>query len=239
MCTQKTEENSSKRRPFAYFNNHKNQKLAHKIEKEPSKTIWSYLSLNYSKKITIFLAVLILYIPLQIDATIKYNIITQTANEIKTTAKNIENSMNANSTDQKTKEYTPNSTHIDINLNKIAIASKSQNYKTKKVWVTAYSSSPDETDDTPFITASGKFAQDGFAATNMLPFGTKIKIPELYGDKIFIIEDRMHERKQNVVDIWMPSKEKAILFGSHYTDIIIINEENNLVELNLLSLNLN
>ena len=69
--------------------------------------------------------------------------------------------------------------------------------------VTAYSSSPDETDNTPFITASGKTVRDGVVATNVLPFGTKIKIPSLFGDKIFTVEDRMHRRMKNVMDIWM------------------------------------
>ena len=42
---------------------------------------------------------------------------------------------------------------------------------TTRVWLTAYSSSVDETDDTPFITASGKHVRDGIVATNFLPFG--------------------------------------------------------------------
>jgi len=102
---------------------------------------------------------------------------------------------------------------------------QNENYIKKYLWVTAYSSSPDETDDDPFITATGKFVRDGFAATNILPFGTKIKIPSLFGDKIFTIEDRMHYRKTNVVDIWMESKEKALKFGAHYVEVIILSNE--------------
>lgn len=91
-----------------------------------------------------------------------------------------------------------------------------------KAWITAYSSTPEETDDTPFITASGKSVRDGIVATNFLPFGTKIMIPGAFGGKIFIVEDRMHPRKVNVVDIWMPSKEQAKNFGSAYMDIIVV-----------------
>lgn len=113
------------------------------------------------------------------------------------------------------------------------------NQNIKNVWVTAYSSSPDETDDDPFITASGKFVQDGFVATNILPLGTKIQIPELFGDKIFTVEDRMHWRKQNIIDVWMDSKEKAIKFGSYYTKIIILEENiNNFAQIDLISKNL-
>src|SRR3989338_6396754 len=42
--------------------------------------------------------------------------------------------------------------------------------ETHEVWVTAYSSSPDETDDTPFITASGGDVRDGVMAAYFLPF---------------------------------------------------------------------
>ena len=115
-------------------------------------------------------------------------------------------------------------------LNRLKLDSRkdlaqNENYIKKYLWVTAYSSSPDETDDDPFITANGKFVRDGFAATNILPFGTKIKIPSLFGDKIFTIEDRMHYRKTNVVDIWMESKEKALKFGAHYVEVIILPSE--------------
>jgi 3D (Asp-Asp-Asp) domain-containing protein len=88
--------------------------------------------------------------------------------------------------------------------------------------ITAYSSSPDETDDTPFITAAGTRVRDGIVATNALPFGTKIKIPELFGEKTFTVEDRMHRRMKNVVDIWMSSKTKALRFGVSYAEVTIV-----------------
>ena len=96
---------------------------------------------------------------------------------------------------------------------------------TKRVWLTAYSSSVDETDDTPFITASGKTVRSGIVAANFLPFGTKIKIPSVFGDRIFVVEDRMHSRKQGIVDIWMPSKKEALRFGSFKADIVIVPNE--------------
>jgi len=94
----------------------------------------------------------------------------------------------------------------------------------KKVWITAYSSTPEETDDTPFITASMTKVRDGIIATNFLPFGTKVMIPKLFGKKVFVVEDRMHQRKVNFVDIWMPTKEDAINFGIIYSEIIVMNE---------------
>src|SRR3989344_1044153 len=59
--------------------------------------------------------------------------------------------------------------------------------KTIDMVITAYSSTPDQTDDTPFITASGKQVADGIVANNLLPFGTKIRMPDLYGDKVFVV----------------------------------------------------
>lgn len=91
-----------------------------------------------------------------------------------------------------------------------------------RVIVTAYSSTVDQTDDTPFITASGTSVREGIVAANFVPFGTKIKIPDLYGDRIFVVEDRMHTRKRNMVDIWFPTREEAIDFGAMHSTIEIL-----------------
>ena len=82
-----------------------------------------------------------------------------------------------------------------------------------EVEITAYSSTVSQTDDSPFIAASGKHVYDGMVAANFLPFGTKIKIPELFGDKIFVVDDRMNKRYQNRVDIWHAETGAAIKFG--------------------------
>jgi 3D (Asp-Asp-Asp) domain-containing protein len=95
--------------------------------------------------------------------------------------------------------------------------------KKVKMIVTAYSSTPDQTDDSPFITASNKRVADGIIANNMLPFGTKVRIPELYGDKIFVVEDRMHRRKGLYhADIWMEEYQDAKNFGAKITYIEVI-----------------
>jgi len=95
--------------------------------------------------------------------------------------------------------------------------------KTIKVIITAYSSTPEETDDTPFITAANTMVRDGIIANNLLPFGTKIRIPELYGDKIFTVEDRMSSKKGYYhFDIWFPSKEEAKEFGAKLTHIEVL-----------------
>jgi 3D (Asp-Asp-Asp) domain-containing protein len=91
------------------------------------------------------------------------------------------------------------------------------------VIVTAYSSTPWETWGDPFITASGTYVRDGIIANNLLPFGTRVRMPEIYGDKIFIIEDRMHSRKSNYhFDIWFPSNRDALNFGVKNTYVEIL-----------------
>jgi len=93
---------------------------------------------------------------------------------------------------------------------------------TMRVTITAYSSTPEQTDSTPFTTASGKKVRDGIVAANMLPLGTKIKIPDLFGDKIFVVEDRMHPKNYGKVDIWFPSREEAKIFGVKQTSIVVL-----------------
>ncbi len=103
---------------------------------------------------------------------------------------------------------------------------KSPQKETKKrikVVITAYSSCPCETDSTPFTTANGSEVKEGIVANNLLPFGTEIRIPELYGNKVFVVEDRMNARKGYYhVDIWFPTKEQAIKFGSFRTYIEVL-----------------
>ena len=90
------------------------------------------------------------------------------------------------------------------------------------ITATAYSSTVDQTDNTPFITASGTYVRDGIVAANFLPFGTVFKIPNLYGDKVFIVEDRMNKRYWHRVDIWFPERQMAKEFGVRQIRIEIV-----------------
>lgn len=92
---------------------------------------------------------------------------------------------------------------------------------TMKVPTTAYSSDVWQTDATPFITASGTHVRHGVVAANFLPIGTKVKIPKLYGDQIFVVEDRMNKRYGKHLDIWMERREDAKRFGVKTLEIEI------------------
>jgi len=96
----------------------------------------------------------------------------------------------------------------------LAIAKAPENvYREMVVEATAYSSTFDQTDDSPFIAANGTFVHDGVVAANFLPFGTKIKIPGVFGEKVFTVEDRMHRRFKQRIDVWFPDRESALKFG--------------------------
>ena len=82
------------------------------------------------------------------------------------------------------------------------------------ITVTAYSSTVDQCDDSPFITANGKYVYDGLVAANFLKFGTEVKFPEYFGDKVFTVNDRMNKKHSDRIDVWMPTREQAVQFGA-------------------------
>jgi len=95
-----------------------------------------------------------------------------------------------------------------------------------KAVITAYSSTRSQTDSSPFIAASGKRVHDGMIAANWLPFGAKLKIPSLYGDKIFVVEDRMNPRYgYGRMDIWMDAPIKEVRrFGVRRVEVEVFYE---------------
>jgi len=107
----------------------------------------------------------------------------------------------------------PKSAACTIAFNELTPADPADaRYTTTRV-VTAYSSTPDQTDDTPFITANGTVVHDGIIAANWLKFGTRVRIPDMFGDKVFIVADRMNPRFDDRADIWMAERSDAVKFG--------------------------
>lgn len=98
--------------------------------------------------------------------------------------------------------------------------------KSFNIYMTAYNSEVGQCDDTPCITANGfdvcKHNSEDTVATNILPFGTKIRIPEYFGDRVFVVRDRMNKRYTHRLDIWMKDKTDARKFGLKYTKIEIL-----------------
>jgi len=94
--------------------------------------------------------------------------------------------------------------------------------------ITAYNSEKSQCDASPCITANGfnvcNHGIEDTVALNFLPLGTRIKIPELFGDKVFVVRDRMNARYPERIDIWMADKETARQFGVQKAKIQILTE---------------
>lgn len=88
--------------------------------------------------------------------------------------------------------------------------------------VTAYSSEERQTDSTPFTTGWQTPVRDGVAAINFLPFGSVVRFPEVFGDKPFVVEDRMNVRYPYRADIWMLQTPAAKAFGLRYLKMEVL-----------------
>ena len=49
----------------------------------------------------------------------------------------------------------------------------------------------------------------GTAASNYFPFGTEFLLPDHFGNKVFVIEDRMNKRYYQMLDIWYNDLDEA------------------------------
>ena len=98
-------------------------------------------------------------------------------------------------------------------LGALPVAENAPASRTYTVSMTAYNSEIGQTDATPFVTADGSHVREGIVAANFLKFGSKIRIPALFGDRVFEVHDRMNARYDLRVDIWMTTHSDAIKFG--------------------------
>lgn len=113
------------------------------------------------------------------------------------------------------------------------------NPEPKRLWViaTGYTSREEETDSTPFITATGKRVRPGIAAVSRdllsseMPYGSRFKIVRVADNPTtcraknvlgwfssrgigeFEVQDTMHPRKRNQIDIWFPDLDLARTWG--------------------------
>ena len=100
---------------------------------------------------------------------------------------------------------------------------------------TAYNSTPGQTDDSPFITATGTRVRPGVVALSgdllaRFPYGTRLMIEDLSGEysaflkgKVFIVEDTMNRRIRNTLDVWMGSGSAAMNWGARTIRITALN----------------
>lgn len=92
--------------------------------------------------------------------------------------------------------------------------------------ITAYNSEVSQTDDDPCTTANGynlcKNNKEDSIAANFLKFGTKVRIPDLFGDRVFVVRDRMAARHADRVDVWMKNHSDAMQFGVKVAKIEVL-----------------
>jgi len=135
----------------------------------------------------------------------------------------ITNKSIAESPNQKFNNQVVNAELLAQNSPLLRMPKEDTHKKVIKILITGYSSSFEETDETPLITASGNYVRPGIVAANFLPFGTKIRLPKIFGDQIFIVEDRLHENYNDRIDVWFPNKEEALKFGAKISEVEIFN----------------
>lgn len=107
--------------------------------------------------------------------------------------------------------------------------------KSTAVTITAYSSTVDQCDATPHMTASDKPVRVGILAVSRdlinekgLSFGQRVLLP---GYGLFEVRDLMNPRWQRRVDIWESDPEAARLFGQQKGSLIWVDQKRKVSDL--------
>ena len=88
--------------------------------------------------------------------------------------------------------------------------------------ITSYNSVPEQTDDTPFDTASGTHVHDGtLACPKIYAFGTQVEI----AGKVYTCEDRMNQKFPDRFDIWMEATSSSAAWGTRTMQIKIFYDD--------------
>ncbi len=102
---------------------------------------------------------------------------------------------------------------------------------------TAYNSLSGQTDNTPFITATGARTRFGIVALSRdmlrsIPYKSRVMIEDLtpgsrynnmLANTVFVVEDTMNARIRGRVDMWMSSRSQAFAWGHRRVRITVIN----------------
>ncbi len=120
----------------------------------------------------------------------------------------------------------PEAAKIKTADEELASSSEEIVVRTSTHTMTAYNSEVGQTDDSPCTTANGfnvcEHGIEDTIAANFLPMGTKVKIPELFGDRVFVVRDRMNKKHPNRVDVWMKDRSSAMKFGVKVAKIQVL-----------------
>jgi 3D (Asp-Asp-Asp) domain-containing protein len=109
---------------------------------------------------------------------------------------------------------------------------------------TGYNSAVNQTDTTPFTTATGARTRWGIIAVSRdlleqsIPYGSLVRIHDLGGyrngrghgrfqglldeQRLFIVEDTMHRRKRQQIDVWFPEYQQAMQWGVRKVEVEVV-----------------
>ena len=112
----------------------------------------------------------------------------------------------------------------------LLLAASRRSRASRVVKATAYNSEVGQTDNSPFITATGTRVRPGVIALSrdllrIFPYGTRVTLHDragLLNGRTFIVEDTMNVRLSNTVDIWMSSRSQALRWGSRTVTITAV-----------------
>jgi 3D (Asp-Asp-Asp) domain-containing protein len=131
------------------------------------------------------------------------------------------------------RKTTPIKTNLERNTNR---------FPSLSVRSTAYNSIPNQTDSSPFHTATGARTRYGIIALSRdllrrFPYGSKVTLEDVgswrsgrgYGkynvmlkNTVFVVEDTMHPRKRGTVDVWLPARRQAMQWGVRRLNMQIV-----------------
>jgi len=109
---------------------------------------------------------------------------------------------------------------------------------------TAYNSEAAQTDSTPFVTATGAATAPGVIAVSRdlldrhIPYGSLVRLRDLgtyrgnyspgafqgvlEAQDLFIVEDTLHRRKTQQIDIWFETLEEALAWGVRQVELEVV-----------------
>lgn len=108
---------------------------------------------------------------------------------------------------------------------------------------TAYNSLESQTDSTPFVTATGATTAFGIIAVSpdmleAIPYGSLVRLKDLGSYRsgrgegkfqdvldtqgLFIVEDTMHPRKFEQIDVWFPHQAEALSWGVRKVELEVV-----------------
>jgi 3D (Asp-Asp-Asp) domain-containing protein len=133
-------------------------------------------------------------------------------------------------------------TKVKTSTVKSKLKQKIRSFPSLTVRSTAYNSSPDQTDSSPWTTSTGARTRYGIIALSRdllrrIPYGSRVRLEDggswaggrgrgkynsMLKNTVFVVEDTMHARKTGMVDVWLPARDRAMQWGVRRLNLQIL-----------------